>query len=163
MEGVRADLSLELASRDLGGDFDFRRLIAHLRGRHSLAAHQALAARLLLGVTGGDPPRQRRFALGGLGTLRGRSFKEFSGGNMALLSAEWAIHPASPWPAPLAFYDGGAVWGSGAGSGWKSDLGLGLEWGLRGQILLRVDGAFPLNPAPGRDGFRLTARLRAPF
>jgi hypothetical protein len=163
-DGLRAEASLEVASPDLGGDFDFRRLIAHLRGRRIVSSRFAIAGRVLLGVTGGAPPPQRRFALGGLGTLRGRHFKEYAGDHMLLASVEGTRRATFPWPSPVLFYDGGTVWGEGAPDpGWKSDLGLGLEWSVAGRVGLRIDGAFPVEPEPGRDAFRLTLRLTAPF
>jgi hypothetical protein len=163
-DGLRAEASFEIASPDLGGDFDFRRLIAHVRGRRIVSSRFALAGRALLGVTGGAPPAQRRFALGGLGTLRGRHFKEYAGEDMLLTTAEWSYRSALPWPSPVLFYDGGKVWGGSASdTGWKSDLGLGLEWRLTGRVGVRLDGAVPIHPAEGRDAFRLTLRLGVPF
>jgi hemolysin activation/secretion protein len=163
-DGWRAEASFEVASPDLGGDFDFRRLIANVRARRVLTSRFAVAGRVLLGLTGGEPPPQRRFALGGLGTLRGRHFKEFPGDNMVLATAEWTLRSTWPWPAPVLFYDGGTVWGAGAAElGWKSDVGVGLEWRAGSVVGLRLDGAVPIAREAGRAAFRLTLRLTAPF
>ena len=161
--GLRLEASYEVAAANaFGGDFDFRRFLGQARGQHDLSATQSLGARLLLGVSGGTLPAQKQLALGGLGTLRGYAFKEFAGDNLHLATAEWRYRAAFPWPTPIAFYDAGATWGGGVDSGFHSDLGLGLQWMVRG-VGLRLDAAVPLEREPGGYDFRLTARLRAPF
>jgi hypothetical protein len=163
---VRADVSVEWADRALGGAFDFTRVIAHVRAARPVGARSVVNARALLGLTGGAPPPQRRFALGGAGTLRGYALKEFAGRHAALVTAEWMFEPGlRRAPALLAFYDGGAAWSPDAdGAGWKSDLGVGLEWPAGGsRARRRVDLAFPLQPTEGRDTARVHALLRVPF
>jgi hypothetical protein len=160
---VRVDLSLEVAGGGLGGDFDFNRVIAHVRGGRPVAGRHAVRGRVLLGLTTGTPPLQRRFALGGHGTLRGYSVKEFVGEHAVLGTAEWTYTLPGRWPGLIAFYDGGAAWTDGVdGAGWRDDVGVGLEWpGGRGW--LRVDLAYALRPVPGRDRARVHAVLYLPF
>jgi hypothetical protein len=160
----RADTTLEVASPGtLGGDFSFRRLITHVRGTRVLAVRHSLSARALVGVTGGTPPPQRRFALGGAGTLRGYGLKEFQGENAFLGTVEWKYQPPSRYPALVLFYDGGKAWtASQPGSGWRDDAGVGFEWpGAR--PYLRLDVGVPLRGEGGARGARVHALLRLPF
>ena len=163
-QGVRAEAALEVASADgFGGDFTFRRFIADVQGRLEPAPPLALSGRVLLGLTGGDPPRQKLFALGGLGTLRGYPLKVFPGENIGLLNVESGLHAPPPLlPELVLFYDGGVAWTSGqVGEGWKSDVGVGLRWPGAMSFWVRVDFAFPLDKP--NEGMRTTARLHIPF
>jgi hypothetical protein len=157
---ARVDATLEAAS----GDASFRRGIVHARGTRDLSPRLSLDARGLIGITSGEPPPQRRFALGGAGTLRGYAFKEFGGDHIALGSVELTYQALSRYPTVRAFYDGGLAWYRGGGdSGWKDDAGVGLEWPGGGRGYLRADLAFALRPVPGRDRARLHALVRVPF
>jgi hypothetical protein len=162
-QAVRADATFELGGSTEAGGASYRRFIGHLRGRRDLTAKIAVDARLLLGL-GRDLPPQRRFALGGVGTLRGYSLKSFAGEDIVLGTVEGRIRPAWRWPDLIAFYDGGAAWTSGAsGAGWRDDVGVGLEWPGGGEGHLRVDGAFALRPLPGQDRARVYATIVLPF
>jgi hypothetical protein len=157
---VRVDLSLEAAS----GDASFRRGILHLRGGRDLTPRVSLDVRGLLGLTDGEAPPQRRFALGGAGTLRGYALKELTGDHMALGTVELTYHSLSRYPTLRAFYDAGITWGDGRDSGLADDAGVGLEWPGGGRGYLRADLAFALRgPVPGRDRARLHALVRVPF
>lgn len=163
-QGFRAEAALEVASADgFGGDFTFRRFIADVQGRLEPAPQVALSGRVILGLTGGDPPRQKLFALGGLGTLRGYPLKVFPGENIGLVTLEGGLHTPRPLlPELVLFYDGGVAWTpSQAGEGWKNDMGVGLRWPGAMSFWLRVDFAFPLDQP--NDGMRTTARLHIPF
>ncbi len=161
----RADTTLEIASAGtLGGDFSFRRLIAQARGTRDLGPRQTLHARMLVGLTGGTPPLQRRFALGGANTLRGYPVKAFPGENMLLGTAEWTFQPRSRYPRLALFYDGGSVWTSGqTGSGWRDDVGAGFEWPGGGLPFLRLDVGVPLQKVDGDRSARFHALIRLPF
>jgi hemolysin activation/secretion protein len=157
---ARVDASLEIA----GGDFSFRRGIVHARGTRDLGDRVSLELRGLVGLTSGEPPFQRRFALGGAGTLRGYAFKELPGDHVALGTVEVAYRGLSRYPTVRAFYDGGAAFYRGGGhSRYRDDVGLGLEWPGGGRGYLRADLAFALRPLPGRDRARLHALVRVPF
>ena len=161
---LRADATFEWADPDaLGGDFDFHRFIGSVRGVRDLTSTHQVRARVLLGLTGGEVPEQRRFFLGGLGSLRGRELKQFGGDNTVLTTFEWLVRLPSPFPGLFGFYDGGTVWDAGGERDWKSDLGLGLEWPAGRGFFLTVNGGFPLQRGPDEDGFHLTWRLRLPF
>lgn len=159
---LRAEASAELAG--MGGDFAFERYVAAVKGRWRVSPPHRLAARVLAGA-GRDLPPPKRFALGGLGTLRGREFKDVVGDSFVLATAEWSLHPRAPRPGLAAFYDGGAAWGRRVGPrGWRSDVGVGLFWPAD-EGLLRLDLAWPLGGgAPGeKGGAKLTARIRVPL
>jgi hypothetical protein len=162
-QALRAEATFETASTG-GGDFEFQRLIADVRGHRRLGG-SAVALRLLLGLTGGAPPLQKRFALGGRGTLRGYSVKEFPGENMAVANLEWEAKPASfPRPGLTLFYDGGRTWGGlETSEGWKSGAGVAFEWALSGFNLLRIDVGTRLGPTDGHHRLTVLARLRMPF
>jgi surface antigen Omp85-like protein len=158
-QGARLDTTLEVAS----GDASFQRGIVHLRGSRELSPRVALDMRGLAGFTSGDPPLQRRFALGGAGTLRGYAYKEFPGDHLALGTVEITYRSLSRYPTVRAFYDGGVAWGGEPGSGYRDDAGVGLEWPGGGRGYLRADLAFALRPSPGQDRARLHALVRVPF
>jgi hypothetical protein len=164
-EGWRAEATYERADPgSLGGDLDFHRLLAHLRAARALAPRHHLDGRVLLGLGSDGLPPQRRLALGGMGTLRGRALREVSGDRMALVTGEYSFEPGSPWPGLALFYDGGSAWSSNrTGRGWLSDVGVGFVWPGGGRRLARLDVALPLNdPGPQRT-LRVTGHLLLPF
>jgi len=160
---LRAEATFEVASPDLGGDFSFRRFIGSVRGSRDIASRHAVRTRLLLGLSGGTVPLQRRFALGGMGTLRGRDLKLFSADNAALATFEWLVRPPSPFPGLVAFYDGGSAWDRGRDRVWKSDVGAGIEWPAGRGFVFRGDVGFPLQRAPEEKKARFTWRIRLPL
>ncbi len=162
-EGFRAEATLEVAAAGLGSEFGFRRLILRLRGHRQPTPRSVLDTRVLLGLSGGEPPSFKRFVIGGLGTLRGYPNRAFSGARMALVTLEWSFRPGGAWPALIAFYDGGTVWG-GSGPRWKSGSGLGVRWPATGGSFLGVDVGLPWNLEPGEASkVRTLVRLQLPF
>ena len=112
----------------------------------------------------GELPVQRRFYLGGMGTLRGYSLKQFAGDHLVLTTAEYWLHPRSPWPGLVFFYDGGTAWDRGRPrSGWKQDVGAGIDWPGGGKGYLRLDVGFPLNREPANRRAYVTGLIRFPF
>src|SRR5262249_21260035 len=93
-QGFRAEASFEWADAGrLGGAFPCGPRPPHLRAPRHVSPRQALTGRFLLGIGDGELPPQRRFALGGMGTLRGRALRELAGDRMALATAEYAFEP----------------------------------------------------------------------
>jgi hypothetical protein len=161
---ARVEASLEVASPGLGGDFDFRRFIGHARAARVFSPRQALLVRGLVGVGSGQLPVQRRFYLGGMGTLRGYSLKQFGGDHVVLTTAEYWLYPRSPWPGLVFFYDGGTAWDRGVPRpGWKQDVGAGIDWPGGGKGYLRLDVGFPLNREPANRRAYVTGLIRFPF
>jgi hypothetical protein len=165
-ERLRAEATCEIARPGLGGDFDFTRFISRVRLHRPFLGRHALDTVTYLGLSRGQTPLQKRFSLGGLGTLRGFDEKEFAGVNFVLAVAEWSWLPPSRFaPAVIPFYDGGRLWGGATGgTGWKQDAGLGLRFPQASRVFARVDAAFPLDPEPGRARrARWNLRLQFPF
>lgn len=135
--GLRFDWSSEIARTGFGGDFSFSRHIANARAYMPLSAGQHLRARLIVGGSTGSPPPQRLFALGGIGTVHGYSFKESAGKGMVLGNVEYYL--GSPRHAYLlGFFDVGRItdplpgnkqWLKGIGVGFGvSDLRIDFGW-----------------------------------
>ena len=163
-QGARLEATYEVSADALGGDFSFPGWTGQARASRTVGTRHTLTGRLITGLTRGAPPLQRRFALGGLGTLRGYALKEFAGEQAVLATGEWMILTRPRFPALVLFYDGGAAWTSGFdGAGWKSDAGAGLEWRILRLGYVRVDLAVPFQPAPGSDRARVYGMVRLPF
>jgi len=161
---ARVEASLEVATPGLGSDFDFRRFIGQARAAHVFSPRQALLLRGLVGIGTGEVPPQRRFALGGIGTLRGYAIKQFEGDRAVLTTAEYWLYPRSPWPGLVFFYDGGTAWDRDRPHpGWKSDVGAGIDWPGGGRGYLRVDVGFALNREPSARRAYVTGFIRLPI
>jgi outer membrane protein assembly factor BamA len=130
--GVRLEWTSELAPEGLGGDFDFTRHIVNARGYAQFGPH-GFRVRGLAGGSSGVLPPQRQFALGGIGSVHGYSFKEAAGDGMFLFNAEYRLGSRTPTSGArlLAFFDAGRVWDPVAGSrdDWLHGIGGGFEIG----------------------------------
>jgi len=160
---LRVEATVERADAgSLGGDFTFTRLVGAVRARRILGARHHLDGRLLVG-RGSDLPRQKRFAVGGVGTLRAYPLVAWEGDRLVLANAEYGFDPFHRLPRLVAFYDGGEVWEAGeAGPGFKSALGLGLRWPATGGAFLRLELAWALDDAfEGRS--QTLVRVQLPF
>jgi hypothetical protein len=160
---LRLEATLEHAdASSLGGDFSFTRLVGVLRARHRAGTRHHLDARLLLG-RGSDLPAQKRFALGGVGTLRAHPLAAFQGDRLLVASAEYGFDPFHRLPRLVAFWDGGEAWEAGAeGPGFKSDAGLGLRWPATGGAFLRLEWAWALDDEL-EDRSQTLFRVQLPF
>ena len=164
VQGARFEGTYELATDALGGDFSFGRFTGQAHASRAVGARHTLLGRVLGGFTNGDPPLQRRFAVGGLGTVRGYSFKQFPGEHMAVATAEWMAATRPRWPSVVVFADGGRAWRPGVdAAGWKSSAGVGLDFRPLRRGYARVDLAFPFQPSPGQDKARVYGMIQLPF
>ena len=165
-------VEIDRAAHGMGGDFDYLRAIADLRGVFRLSPTTSLALRGVAGSTpDGTLPRQKEFTLGGPDGLRAHPLDSFRGNRAALGQAEYDV---SLWRVrgggmggglhALAFTDAGTAW-TNTGSGY--DLG---------RQKLAVDGGFglalsdnSLNVCFARDlqnfdqDFTILVRLERPF
>ena len=98
----------EIADRRLGGDFQFRRSEVELVGHRRLGPEQSLHTRVKVGLADKELPLQRKFQLGGIGTLRGYGYKEFQGDAMLLVQAEYRFSRGGK--ALVPFVDAGCTW-----------------------------------------------------
>ncbi|MDX9758143.1 MAG: BamA/TamA family outer membrane protein [Bacteroidota bacterium] len=89
--GWDAQIQYEKAGDFAAGDFAFSQVLVDLRRYQPLGDHINLNLRMRGGVSDGMLPRQRAFELGGPGTLPAYRFKEFAGGGMALVNAEFIV------------------------------------------------------------------------
>jgi len=158
---TRVDLEVEIAAPDLGGDAEFQRAVLRIRGRQELGLGLRLDTRVMGGWSGGSPPLQKLFAVGGPGTIRGFDLKAFTGRRFALVTAELSWELGRAAPRLIAFYDGGAASGQTGSDGWRSGAGLGARWPASGNSFLRVDVARPLDGTA--DGIRGILRIQLPL
>jgi hypothetical protein len=148
------DWTSEVAkSGALNSDFDFTRHIISSRGRLLVSPHQEVSARLIGGWSGGSLPPQRRFAIGGIGSVHGYAFKERVGDTLALLNLEYALGWKSVFQV-LGFFDAGRVTSrQNAGSRplglqaepahWLNGVGFGVALGGA-----RIDFGYKLDAVP---------------
>jgi len=121
--------TVEHASRSLGSDFDFTMAKILIRGSLSLPKNFFSNLRVKAGISNGSLPIQRRFFIGGPGTLRGYRFKEFSGDDLVLVNLEYGrrIVGGIRW---VFFTDIGCVWGYRSGMNLNSDVKLSIGAGI---------------------------------
>jgi hypothetical protein len=133
----------EYAGRGLEGDFEFDRIVADIRRYQRIAKGEYIDARIRAGSVDQKSrlmPQNKRFDLGGIGTLRGYTFKEFPDSTKFVLGNleyrirgdkfsyidNWIFHDLT-----LSFF-GDAGWiGNSFDSfefeKFKSDVGIGLS------------------------------------
>jgi hypothetical protein len=89
--GLAYRLSSELG-RGLGGDFSFNRYVASGRVATPLSARNALDVKLRGGWTTAGAPTQKRFTLGGVGSVRGYPQNAYAGTRMIAANAAVAYN-----------------------------------------------------------------------
>ncbi|KAA3619953.1 MAG: hypothetical protein DWQ05_04300 [Calditrichaeota bacterium] len=106
----------------LANDFDYDRFILDVRRYIPLRRGENFDIRLRAGSSRGNMPYQHNFYLGGISTLRGFNYKDFSGNRMVLANFEYRIGDKSRrfsnnWvidPLNLVlFFDSGLAWFAG--------------------------------------------------
>lgn len=169
----------EIAGRSLGGDFNFDRYWFDLRRYQPLGWSSNLNFRIRFGTSRGTVPRQFLFDLGGISTLPGYDFKEFSGNRMLLTNFEyevdgegflqeiWFLHPFMEPFKIFLFTNAGWIWTEDNESALsfnnfqlsqvKTDIGIafGTEDGtMRLSFAQRLDG---------KGGLNIALRVSRPF
>jgi outer membrane protein assembly factor BamA len=138
--GWRVEWSSELARPSYGGDFDYTRHVLSARGWMPLGPRQRLGARAIGGWSDGDLPVQREFAVGGFGSVRGYSFKEARGREMALVNLEYGLTifrrsgllVLGDFGRAFKTFEGSRdTWLNGVGVGWEFNDDLRVEFGWR--------------------------------
>lgn len=152
-------------------DFEFTRLEAQYRTRLRLGRQQHLDLRLRYGTTlRGALPRQKRYTMGGIGTVRGYAYQsllegtaDFGGEQMILANAEYVLDVDEDFGIAL-FYDMGNAWSDRNDpidlGDLPSSMGLGLLTESRGDGGLRLDLIKPLD---GAGDLMLQGRLQRMF
>ena len=95
--GWFANAMFERAGGVLGGDAEYKRYLGDLRRYQTLGRGTRADVRLRLGMAKGSLPCQYLFDLGGLSTLRGYGFKQFTGDRMVLFNVEYWIDADAYW------------------------------------------------------------------
>ncbi len=121
--GLVLDASMEQVEHqsDAAGTFNYERFQAELKAYLSLSRIDHLALRVRVGSTKTDAgfetmvPVQHRYYLGGVGSLRGYEFKQFTGNRFFLATAEYTLgtNGWTPLLSDLAltvFFDYGLAW-----------------------------------------------------
>jgi outer membrane protein insertion porin family len=164
--GWRTDWTSEIAGHGLGGDYEFDRHILNTRTYVPISPRQSIAARLLVGFSGGTLPPERQFAIGGIGSVHGYAFKEAVGERMTLTNLEYRLNLTEDWRGDdsfgslrlVLFFDAGRIERPLAVSttGWLRGTGFGVQTGP-----VRVDFGFRLNDIP--DSRQILVRLGPTF
>ena len=136
---------MEHAGHWLDGDSQFNLYRANIRRYNRLGGNQYFMFRIKAATADRDlPPRHpHKLHLGGIGTLRGYQFKEFSGDKMVLINAEYWV--VTNWPPGLGmvfFMDSGYAWPYDTKmetDDMKTNVGVGFQLGG-----LRVNLASPV-------------------
>jgi len=143
-------VSWERGDGGLGGDFNLWRVTGDLRNYFRIAPNQNISTRILAGTgdaAEGILPPERRYEIGGLGTLRGHNYRSIRGDHLALGNVQYAI---GVWRRgwALAFLDAGTAWDSGNvfDQHIPIDLGTGVRIGQSGPTFLI---AHPINESDG--------------
>lgn len=155
-------LAWERADGGLGGDYDLWRMHLDLRNYFRLSSRQLLATRILAGTgeaRSGLLPDQRRFAIGGLGTLRGHNYRSVSGDRTALANLEYSFSTGGEGYA-LIFLDAGTAWDAGSLFDQRIavDAGGGFRLGHDGITILAAQSVNRSNA-----DFKMYVRLQESF
>ena len=161
-----------------GGDYLYERYLVQLNAYQRLSPIDHLAIRARLGAASNpidDIPIQHRFFLGGVGSLRGYGFKEFTGNRFFLATAEYTLGTDSwtpifdDWTVSL-FYDYGLAWETDPGNGLYTDLlpeqgkrAVGIAISPFGWDEARFEIAHALDRADDEDDYVVYFRWRLDF
>jgi len=156
--GWRVEWSSEIARPAYGGDFDYTRHVLSARSWMPLGPRQRLGARAIGGWSDGDLPVQREFAVGGFGSVRGFTFKEARGREMALVNLEYGLTVFRHGRA-LVLGDSGHAFNTFEGSSDKWLNGVGVGWEFNDD--LRVEFGCRADDIP--QSFQVVVRLAPPF
>lgn len=163
----------------LDSDFAFNRYEGELRSNFIIDPSAVLRTRIRAGSSTGILPIQRTFALGGIGTLRGRPYKALQGSDMLLLNTELHLSNrhresrpqtdgfAIDWSEFLAylFFDAGWVndqqvndtflegFEQFSFGDFKTDIGAGMSLPLSRMNALRFELAWPTDDITGGPAF----------
>lgn len=169
----------ETSQPDFESEFDFDRVIIDLRRYQPFGYGKNLDLRLRAGTGRGVLPRQYLFDLGGISTLRGYEFKEFTGDRMVLANAEYRINsgvsrlrhlPVIGEFDLVVFGDAGLAWFAGDNAAPANSFD-SLTWGKLktdvGVALTDHEGQVRLNVAKRTDvggkDYVVTFRLNRDF
>ena len=145
-QGWHARGLLEKAGGSLGGDGSFRRGTIDVARYQTLGPGLRFDLRARAGTADGELPRQYLYDLGGISTLRGFGYKQFTGDRMVLFNAECWVDVNQFWNDYWfldgvnmgGFIDAGSAWFGGdapvasatAGHLYERDIKTSAGWGI---------------------------------
>jgi len=144
LQGWLNSFTIEHASRRFGSDFDFTLGQIHVRKHTPIFTDSFINFRIKAGMSSNSLPTQRKFIIGGPGTLRGYDFREFAGDNLILGNLECG-HQLAEGIYSVFFVDVGNVWdyrsGIKLGSDTRANAGVGILLGsLRFNVAQALEG-----------------------
>ncbi|MFA5032738.1 MAG: POTRA domain-containing protein [bacterium] len=140
--------SIEIEKAGLGGDFEFNRYLINVTSNNELSPSHFFDFRIRGGYSGETLPAQERFRLGGLGSLMGYGYKEFSGNIMMLSNLVYRL--GSKTPQLDILFDAGNCWEDRKGfnlTELKPSIGLGTQT-FGGGLKLSIHRRLDMNNAP---------------
>jgi surface antigen Omp85-like protein len=155
--GTSGDLTYERAGSPIDGDSEYERVRGAVHTNVRLSPRQTARARVIGGATlDGDLPPQKDWHVGGISTLRGHGYKDFSGDQLLLANAEYyLLARKNVWA--FAFLDWGAAWfgkDNLSRQQFALDGGVGIRLGA-GPIAMTVARNLQRSDAPILVGVRL--------
>ncbi|MCH7955268.1 MAG: BamA/TamA family outer membrane protein, partial [Candidatus Marinimicrobia bacterium] len=154
-----AELQAEWNSGLFGDEMpNYERYIVSVSRYQSVGKNDDINIRLRYGITNGSAPVQKKFDLGGIGTLRGYEYKEFQDGDkMAMVNVEYTTDgrdidglgftPVFDDFIVALFMDAGVVWSDKRDlpdlSDFRKNIGVGIG---------STNGGFRVNFAKPLDG-----------
>lgn len=157
--GARIEWTSEIAPSGLASDVDFSRHVLNARGWAQISPGRLLSGRVIGGIGDGALPPQRVFALGGIGSVHGYSFKEAMGERMLLVNGELRQRfGRGSGVTGFVFVDAGRVYRPIAGSTdeWLKGVGVGIGLGDA-----RLELGWRLDDVPS--SLQVLFRLGPPF
>lgn len=110
-KGWYAKLGIETSNSKLKSDFSFNQYLFELRRYQPLGRYERLDFRIKAATSEGEVPLQKLYQLGGIGTMRGFTYKSlrgdydaFGGDRMLLANLEYNLDPRS-WGGDFIFFD----------------------------------------------------------
>ncbi len=178
--GTRMETSWEQAGL-FGGDYDFAKLIGHFTYYRTLRTDvydrkTIWASNMMMGYIAGDAPVFERFYGGGIGSIRGFSYRGISprqgydntqvGGDFQLVVGNEVSFPiAGKNLRGVTFLDMGTVEDGIGVSDWRASVGFGLRLVIDyfGPIPMAFDFAFPITKKDEDDTQVFSFSLGATF
>jgi len=135
---------LEIAPKSWNSHFDFTRFMISMSRYQGFSGQSGLMARLVYAGSSGYLPLERKYFLGGLGTLQGYYHKEFMGRRFWFGELEYGIRVPHSDLIGWAYYEVGQIASDTvrlADAEMKHSIGIGISFGedIRLNVARRLD------------------------